>query len=202
MLFYERRIKKPIKIVVSPEAAQNQPDIIYNEQTKEHIKLISYREGIDKETPNQIFQKVLEDNTKFTFENDIYSKEFYDFIKQILYNVAQFGDNSEHHELRVISIEVAKKVAFDILARCFYNSDIKELIQAMIYVFKQDKNLIVQFCAAIINHNSGEALLEILLDCTDQLARLSVAWLFKFLLCSLKEIEKDYLINLEEEKTN
>lgn len=81
MLFYERKIKKPIKIVVTAEAAQNQTDVIFDEKTKEHIKLISYREGIDKETPNQIFQKVMEDNTKFTFENDIYSKEFFNFIK-------------------------------------------------------------------------------------------------------------------------
>jgi uncharacterized DUF497 family protein len=55
MLFYERRLKKPIRIVVPPEAASSQTDVVYNEQTKEHIKLISYREGIDKETPNQIF---------------------------------------------------------------------------------------------------------------------------------------------------
>lgn len=88
MLFYERRIKKPIRIVVPAEAAASQPDVVYNEQTKEHIKLISYREGIDKETPNQIFQKVLDDNVKFTFENDIYSQEFFDFLKQILQNVA------------------------------------------------------------------------------------------------------------------
>lgn len=55
MLFYERRLKKPIRIVVPLEAASSQTDVVYNEQTKEHIKLISYREGIDKETPNQIF---------------------------------------------------------------------------------------------------------------------------------------------------
>lgn len=38
--------------MVSAEAAASQPDVIFNEATKEHIKLISYREGIDKETPN------------------------------------------------------------------------------------------------------------------------------------------------------
>lgn len=73
MLFYERRVKKPIRIVVPAEEAANQTDVVFDEKTKEHIKLIAYREGVDKETPNQIFQKVLEDNTKFTFENDIYS---------------------------------------------------------------------------------------------------------------------------------
>jgi len=94
---------------------------------------------------------------------------------------------------------VAKKVAFDILARCFYNQGIKELVQVMISIFKQDKKLIVSFCTAIIENNNGEAMLEILLDCTDQLARTTIAFLFKFLLCSLKEIEKEELLSLEEE---
>ena len=199
MLFYERRIKKPIRIVVPAEAAASQTDVVYNEQTKEHIKLISYREGIDKETPNQIFQKVLDDNVKFTFENDIYSQEFFDFLKQILQNVAQFGQEEEDHQMRVQSLEVAKKVAFDILARCFYNQGIKDIVQVMISIFKQDKKLVAQFCTSIIDHNNGEALLEILLDCTDQLARSQIAYLFKFLLCSLKEIEREELLSLQEE---
>jgi hypothetical protein len=40
---------------------------------KEHYKLIPYREIVDNEAPSEIFQQVLQDNTKFTFENDIYS---------------------------------------------------------------------------------------------------------------------------------
>lgn len=51
--------------------------------------------GVDSEKPNSIFQKVLEDNTKFTFENDVYSQEFFNFLKTILQNVASFGD-SDH----------------------------------------------------------------------------------------------------------
>ncbi len=69
----------------------------------------------------------------------------------------------------------------------------------MIQIFKQDPSLIKAFCASIIDHNHGEALLEILLDCTDQLARSTIAYLFKFLLCSLKEIEKEYLLSGAEE---
>lgn len=90
MLFYERRLKKPIKIVVPPEQALAQ-GVVYDEKTKEHIKYIAYREGVDTEKPNKIFSKVLEDNTKFSFENDVYSIEFFDFIKTILQNVAAFG---------------------------------------------------------------------------------------------------------------
>lgn len=84
MLFYERRVKKPIKIVVPADQATNNPDVVYDEKTKEFIKYIAYREGVDTEKPNQIFAKVLEDNTKFSFENDVYSLEFFDFIKTIL----------------------------------------------------------------------------------------------------------------------
>lgn len=98
MLFYERRLKKPIKIVM-PEATQ---DTVFDEKTNEHIKFIAYREGVDTEKPNKIFAKVLEDNSKFSFENDVYSLEFFDFIKTILQNVASFGGNDDeiHRKMR------------------------------------------------------------------------------------------------------
>ena len=112
----------------------------------------------------------MEDNTKFTFENDIYSKEFFNFIKQILQNVAQV-DNPEYHELRTLGSNLGKKVAFDFLARLENNYEFKDLVQVMIQIFKQDKSLIAEFCSEIISHKNGDALLEILLDCPDSWAR-------------------------------
>jgi hypothetical protein len=102
MLFYERRLKKPIKIVM-PEAT---PDTVFDDKTNEHIKFIAYREGVDTEKPNKIFAKVLEDNSKFSFENDVYSLEFFDFIKTILQNVASFGGNDDetHRKMRAGSL--------------------------------------------------------------------------------------------------
>lgn len=73
MLFYERRVKKPIKIVIAEEQKDKHSDLIYDAKSNEYIKHIAFREGVDNETPNNIFTKVLEDNTKFTFENDVYS---------------------------------------------------------------------------------------------------------------------------------
>jgi hypothetical protein len=73
MLFYERKIKKPIKIVVPKEDIANHTDLHHDTKTDEYIKYIAYREGVDKEKPNQIFSKVFEDNSKFSFENDVYS---------------------------------------------------------------------------------------------------------------------------------
>lgn len=83
MLFYERRTKKPIKIVVPAEQAGNE-GVFKDAKKDEHYKLINYKEGVDTEKPNEIFSKVLEDNTKFTFENDVYSQEFFNFLKTIL----------------------------------------------------------------------------------------------------------------------
>ena len=57
--------------------------------------MISYKDCVDSENPNSIFSKVLEDNTKFTFENDVYSQDFFNFLKTILINVAQFGETDE-----------------------------------------------------------------------------------------------------------
>lgn len=81
MLFYERRVKKPIKIVVPEDQVSKHTDLIYDAAKNEHIKNIAYREGVDTEKPNQIFAKVLADNTKFSFESDVYSQDFFEFIK-------------------------------------------------------------------------------------------------------------------------
>lgn len=99
MLIYERRQKKPIRIVSDDQ------DGIYNEETKEYIKHIPYRDVVGNEMPNSIFSRVLEDNTKFSFENDVYSSEFFVFLKQILENVAAFGETTEDRsELRALGV--------------------------------------------------------------------------------------------------
>lgn len=46
------------------------------------------------DAPNRIFEKVLEDNRKFGFENEIYSAEFFDFVLGIQKAVlGQEGDD-------------------------------------------------------------------------------------------------------------
>ena len=87
MLFYERKQKKPLKILVT-EDQKDQEGVKHDEEKKEYYKLVDYKslEGIK---PNKIYKQVFEDNQKFEFENDIYSSEFYDFIKSTL----QSADN-------------------------------------------------------------------------------------------------------------
>ena len=57
MLFYERKKKKPIKIVVPNEQVSEElkQTLVRDEEKDEWIKHISYREGVDNEPPNKIF---------------------------------------------------------------------------------------------------------------------------------------------------
>lgn len=88
MLFYERRVKKDLKIVVAEdqvEATRAKGETVeYDEEKKEYFKMTKYRSAADGELANDIYKKVFEDNSKFTFESDIYSSEFFEFILQIL----------------------------------------------------------------------------------------------------------------------
>ena len=146
---------------------------------------------------------MLEDNTKFSFENDIYSLEFFDFIRQILQNVAAFGNSQDevNKEMRVHSIAVARRAAFDILARCYYNNGIRDLILVMIQIFEQDDSLVIDFTEAMLDCNQGEPMLEMVLDCMDSSARTAVGDLMRYLICKVKLIEKNKLQGEQHRRT-
>lgn len=73
-----------------------------------------YRSAADGELANDIYKKVSEDNNKFTFESDIYSSEFFEFILQILQSVA---DSDVDDQTKINGLKIGNKVGFEILAR-------------------------------------------------------------------------------------
>merc|ERR1719464_2354810 len=77
MLFYERRKKKDMRMVIQEgeveKAKEAGIDVLYDEQKKEYSHFVKYQETTVDERPNNIYRKVFEDNKKFTFESDIYS---------------------------------------------------------------------------------------------------------------------------------
>jgi hypothetical protein len=92
MLFYERKKKKPITLVEPPpkpeeKANEEQAEPAKDEEEKaEEPKLleVDYHQAVlPTEKPNRTYQRVLEDNHKFGFENDIYQPEFFEFILSI-----------------------------------------------------------------------------------------------------------------------
>ena len=92
MLFYERRRKKDLKILIPEENVEKSKEqgivINYDEDKKEYSKMVGYRESANNEAPNEIYKRVFEDNKQFTFESDIYSEEFFNFLLQVLTSVA------------------------------------------------------------------------------------------------------------------
>lgn len=95
MLFYERRVKKPIEIVSDKkeEDVKDDPSYMKKESTGEIIKKVPYAEMVASDaSPNAIFRQVFEDNKQFSFENDVYSPEFFNFIREIVENVAAIKD--------------------------------------------------------------------------------------------------------------
>ena len=45
---------------------------------------MDYRQAVEDIAPNAIYKQVFEDNFKFEFENDIYSTEFFEFVRGII----------------------------------------------------------------------------------------------------------------------
>lgn len=66
----------------------------------------------------------------------------------------------------------------------------KDLVELLIQIFKQDDKLIKDFAESMLEGENTEMILELMLDCPDNVARTWTAKLFKYLVCRLKKIEK------------
>ena len=91
MLIYERRKKKPIKILVTEEESKqlegSEEKVQFDSEKNEYYKLLDYKRGVEEIVPSKIYRQVYEDNQKFEFDNDVYSSEFFDFVKGILLSI-------------------------------------------------------------------------------------------------------------------
>jgi len=136
MLFYERRKKKDIKVLVEEgevEALKQKGVEVHEDaDKKEFFKYVNYRKSTESEKPNQIYSKVFDDNKKFTFENDIYSQEFFDFILGIMQSIVNINEDGSD-AIKIKGLQIGRKVGFEILARCMQNvPGIKRVSEVMI----------------------------------------------------------------------
>jgi hypothetical protein len=98
MLVYEKRQKRPLKILASAEEVlEKKEQIQHDPKREEDFYLVDYRNAVDDIAPNAIYKQVFEDNHKFEFENDIYSNEFFDFVKGIINAVLNLQSDSKNH---------------------------------------------------------------------------------------------------------
>ena len=192
MLFYERRTKKDLKIVVPDEEVKQQAgkgvNVQYDEEKKEHFKVCPYRSAAEGETANAIYAKVAEDNDKFTFESDIYSTEFFNFIVRILKGVA---DGDVDDETKMTGLGIGTKVGFEILARMIVNPGIDQLSSVMVDTLRSRPEATRAFLSKMCEFPASEPLWEVLFECTAKNTRDQLARILKFAVCQLKEYERD-----------
>jgi len=114
-------------------------------------------------------------------------------------------DRKNHGDLldkvKTKSLSVGKKAILDLLAKCFYNTSIKYLVESLIDILKRDDKLCAEFMEQCFKEDNCDYLIEILLECSDSTARLYVGNLIKFILATLKRVEKDRLYNTEKVET-
>lgn len=196
MLFYERRQKKELKILVEEsqvaEFTAKGANVEFDGEKKEHFKMTKYRTAADGELANDIYKKVAEDNMKFTFESDIYSTEFFDFILQILQSVAE---GNVDDETKLNGMKIGTKVGFEILARMMINPGVDRLSQVMIDILNSRPDVVKAFIGKMAEFPDSQTLWEVLFDCNDKNAQKCLSRVIKFALCKLKEIEKDVALS-------
>ena len=86
----------------------------------------------------------MDDNQKFEFDNDIYSSEFFEFVRSILVAASHHTQVEDPHlkqSLKEKALAVGKKTVMDLLCKCFHNGQIKQLCDTLIEIMKQDDSL-------------------------------------------------------------
>ena len=97
-------------------------------------------------------------------------------------------------------LKIGNKVGFEILARMMQSTGIDKVSQVMIDIMKNRPSVTKAFISSMCNYRSSEVLWEVLLDCTDKIARSNLARVIKFALCQLKMEEKEIALANEMEK--
>jgi len=210
MLFYERKQKKPLTLVEHPPKSEDKPQEAQaqnanqaeTEKAQPKTYDVDYHESVlPTEKPNRTYQQVLEDNHKYGFENDIYQSDFFEFLLSIQKAVAvKEGQDENVQALRRRAAEVGTKCTLEILARAYDNSKIDEHAAALAALLHKDASgeLHREFLETWYDKDGFSYLIELLLECSDNRARTSVATLLKYILVTLKMKEKDYLFEAEE----
>lgn len=196
MLFYERRSKKPLTLLVG-QKVEKEGEAAPKEEAKQEEVQVDFREAVAADDmPCELFHKVLEENRQFGFENEIYSQDFFDFVLSIQQDVlSQKATHPEGAEMMKRALVLGSKTTLELLAKAFNNSCLDEHVGVLLDLLRADesKTLAKEFLDAWYREDGYDYLFSLLLECPDSIARTHVATLLKYVLVTLKMQERDYL---------
>ena len=103
--------------------------------------------------------------------------------------------SSDNSETKLVALRLGKKIGFDVLARCIDGSGISEIQEVMIEILQSSDLICKQWMEELLEEDDAEPVQEILFDCDDNSARRNLIKVIRFLVCRLKEIEKDMVLS-------
>lgn len=129
--------------------------------------------------PNALYRDIWQDNIDLFFERLIYSKEFYDFIKNLMIGTRELNksiipENLQQKELlenaSKQAVHVGSKLVLDVLAKAFYNSQMTDITDVLISLYAESDAAVLSFMDYLFQDNCTY-IFQILLLCTDKLSR-------------------------------
>lgn len=74
---------------------------------------------------------------------------------------------SEIEDVKLNALIVAKKTILDLLAKCYQNSSIRQMIESLKEMMNQDEGLCFAFLDQCFREDQCNYLFEVMLECTD-----------------------------------
>lgn len=176
MLVYERRLKKPIKVLVDKEAA----GAVFDAKKEEYYEMKSYN-AQGKVVPNKIYKQVWEDNQYIVLEKNV------TFVKAVKADEGE--DPKMANEVNRTVARIGMKFCLSILAKSYNNDAIKD----MAAVFRQTYTNQIDACQDFLEdmcQDNCAMLLDVLLECPDQPFRAEISSIVSIVLGRMYEKEK------------
>lgn len=210
LLVYEKRYKSSIKVLVPSDhdtTSQKYENVqIHTDpQTNEKYVLKPIAEANKLFVPKNIYNEIWEDNLEFTFEKLIYSKEFYEFVKELMLATLRLTDKDRKLNPddcdsvgTIISnmTSVGNKLVLEVLAKAFYNYKMSEVADILIKLYEASDEAVISTMKYILANENIDQLLyvfEVLLGCPDKISRSNTAKIVTTLVNRCFEIEKQIM---------
>jgi len=111
------------------------------------------------------------------------------------------ASEDEKKKISLLGETIARKVALDIVSHCYDNKALEGMVTAMKSIFDLSDSACVSFIGSFLKEDNGEYLIDLLLECTENLSRNLTGDLIEHCLDRLKVIEKDLILaNPEDNK--
>ena len=224
LLVYEKRFKKPLKITipkietpegeekVNPNYTTPENEVIQiDESTKEEFYEISMKQA-RLFVPNKIYKEISENNLEFSFEKLIYSKEFYEYVNELMVGTLTFkeklqslpeNERSQIDEVINNITTVGNKIVFEVLVKAYHNFKLPHVADTLAKLYEASDTAVLNTMKYILQDENSDDILyvfKILLNCNDKISRNSTSKLVAILVNRCFEIEKD-IINETEKVT-